>query len=164
MLCRVVRTGLLASSGSGYWRFRLPTIGSFHTLVSSGIMAQFPRLRFGIVEAGAQWLPSALRDLRRRAQALGRDLKGNILADNRVWVTCESDDDVPYILTYDSGDHLVMGTDYGHADQSTELDALTKLREMPGVSAEAWHKIVDDNARALFGPSLLAQLRQPVAV
>ncbi len=155
---------LLASSGSGYWRFRLPTIGSFHTLVSSGIMHQFPHLRFGYVEAAAQWLPAVLRDLPRRAQALGRSMEGNILADNRIWVTCETDDDVPYILTYGTGDHLVIGSDYGHADQSTELNALSKLREMPGLSEEAWRKIVDDNARALFGPTVAAQYRQPVAV
>ena len=155
---------LLAGSGSGYWRFRLPTIGAFHTLVSSGIMQQFPRLRFGFVEAGCQWLPSVLRDLPRRARALGRAMEGNILADNRIWVTCETDDDVPYVLTYGTGDHLIMGTDYGHADQSTELDALTKLHQMPGIDEEQWRKIVDHNARALFGPTLLAQLRQPVAV
>ena len=88
---------------------------------------------------------------------------GNLLAEHRVWVTCETDDDVPYILTYDTGDHLVMGTDYGHADQSTELDALSRLRALPGVSEDAWRKIVDDNARALFGPTLQAQYRQPVA-
>lgn len=149
---------LLAPSGSGFWRFRLPTIGAFHTLVSSGVMQRFPGLRFAFVEAGCQWLPAALRDLERRAIAQGRTLPaGTILRDHRIWVTCETDDDVPYVLTYGAGDHLVMGTDYGHADQSTELDALTRLRDLPGMTGEAWRKIVDTNAQALWGPTLVQQ-------
>lgn len=155
---------LLAGSGSGFWRFRLPTVGAFHTLVSSGMMHQFPGLRFGFVEAGCQWLPAALRDLERRAITVGKTLGGNILHDQRIWVTCETDDDVPYVLTYNTGDNLVMGTDYGHADQSTELDALSQLHAMPGVTEEAWRKIVDTNALALYGQSLLTQWQAGQAV
>jgi hypothetical protein len=43
-----------------------------------------------------------------------------------------------------------MGTDYGHSDTSSELEALQRLRELPGVSNQAANKILDDNPRALF--------------
>jgi hypothetical protein len=108
-------------------------------------------------------LPAALRDLERRATTQGRTLGDNVLRDHRIWVTCETDDDVPYVLTYNAGDHLVIGTDYGHADQSTEIDALSQLRRMPGVSEDAWRKIVADNPLALYGASLETQWRDGLA-
>jgi len=154
---------LLESSGNGFWRFRLPCVGAFHSIVSRGLMHQFPKLRFAVVEAGAQWLPAALRDLERRATTQGRTLGDHVLRDHRIWVTCETDDDVPYVLTYNAGDHLVIGTDYGHADQSTEIDALSQLRRMPGVSEDAWRKIVADNPLALYGASLETQWRAGLA-
>ena len=48
-------------------------------------------------------------------------------------------------------DNLVIGTDYGHADTASELLALRTFQEESGVSPEATSKILDDNARALYG-------------
>lgn len=41
----------------------------------------------------------------------------------------------------------MLGTDYGRANSSTELDALTALKNAGGISAEMHRKIVDDNPR-----------------
>jgi predicted TIM-barrel fold metal-dependent hydrolase len=46
---------------------------------------------------------------------------------------------------------LMIGTDYGHADSSTELSALTTLKKNGGLSAEMHRKIVEDNPRAFYG-------------
>jgi predicted TIM-barrel fold metal-dependent hydrolase len=46
---------------------------------------------------------------------------------------------------------LMIGTDYGHADSSTELDALTTLKNEGGISAETHRKIVEDNPRKFYG-------------
>jgi predicted TIM-barrel fold metal-dependent hydrolase len=43
-----------------------------------------------------------------------------------------------------------MGTDYGHADTSSELLALQTLRETSPVSSDVVEKILDTNARALY--------------
>jgi predicted TIM-barrel fold metal-dependent hydrolase len=58
---------------------------------------------------------------------------------------------VPYILKHSGENTLMIGTDYGHNDSSTELDALTTLRETGGITPEVHKKIVDDNARAFYG-------------
>ena len=42
----------------------------------------------------------------------------------------------------------MIGADYGHADSSTDLDALTTLKNSGGISAEQHRKIVEDNPRA----------------
>ena len=77
--------------------------------------------------------------------------KGNVLRQNRIYVACQTDDDLPYVLKYSGEDHLVIGTDYGHNDTSSEILALRKLKEDGTVPPEIVNKILDDNARALYG-------------
>ena len=77
--------------------------------------------------------------------------KGNVLRKNRIYVACQTDDDLPYVLKYSGEDQLVIGTDYGHNDTSSEILALRKLKEDGTVPPETVNKILDDNARALYG-------------
>jgi predicted TIM-barrel fold metal-dependent hydrolase len=61
---------------------------------------------------------------------------------------------VPYLIRCCMGEKtLMIGTDYGHADSSTELDALTTLKDSGGISAAQHRKIVEDNPRAFYGLS-----------
>ena len=45
----------------------------------------------------------------------------------------------------------MIGTDYGHADSSTELGTLTSLKNNGGISAAQHKKIVEDNPRKFYG-------------
>jgi hypothetical protein len=45
----------------------------------------------------------------------------------------------------------MIGTDYGHADSSTELDALKTLKNSGGITAAQHKKIVEDNPRKFYG-------------
>jgi hypothetical protein len=40
-----------------------------------------------------------------------------------MFVTCENSDDLPYVVREGGEDCLVIGTDYGHTDTSSDLDA-----------------------------------------
>lgn len=131
--------------------FRLTSVAAFHSIIMSGIPDQFPQLRFAILESGSQWLPFAVHDLRKRLMGrIGRQIGDNVLKDSRVWVACESDDDLPYVLKYAGEDNLVIGTDYGHADQATEIDALRKLKDKEEVAQVVIDKILSDNPKALY--------------
>jgi len=44
-----------------------------------------------------------------------------------------------------------IGTVDGYADSSTELDALTTLKDSGGISASQHKKIVEDNPRVFYG-------------
>ena len=131
--------------------FRLPLLGAFHTLVYAGIPQQFPRLRWGFIEATAQWVPWQVNYLTQRLRKAGRPPTGNILQDNRLYVTCETVDDIGYIARYAGADNLVIGTDYGHDDPTAELAALRRLRHEGLVDPALVQKIVEDNPRALYG-------------
>jgi predicted TIM-barrel fold metal-dependent hydrolase len=48
-------------------------------------------------------------------------------------------------------DCLVIGTDYGHTDTSSDVDAIKIFKDRPDVSPEVKQKILSDNARALYG-------------
>lgn len=61
------------------------------------------------------------------------------------------DDDLPYVLQYAGEDNLVIGSDYGHADTSSELEPLRHLKQEGKVPPRVVDKILDDNARALYG-------------
>jgi predicted TIM-barrel fold metal-dependent hydrolase len=73
------------------------------------------------------------------------------MQEYRLYVACQTDDDLPYVLKYTGEDHLVIGSDYGHQDHTSELDALRNLKELDEVDGRVIDKILDDNARALYG-------------
>src|SRR5581483_9778634 len=137
--------------GGAFLKFKLGVVAACHTLVMSGIPQQFPRLRFGMVEASAEWVPYVVRELQKRFALKGRDAGKRVLQDNRIFVTCQADDDLPHILRYAGEDNLVIGTDYGHADSATDLMCMRELQARDDVAPEVARKIMGDNAKALYG-------------
>lgn len=135
---------------AGFWKFRLPVVGSFHAIVYSGLADMFPKLRFAFVEASAQWVPYLLRDLKRRLPPEGRPWPENPMEHWRLFVTCQMEDDIPYLMKECGEENIVVGTDYGHNDPSTEIEVHRTLREESGVTHEQYRKIVDSNAVALY--------------
>jgi predicted TIM-barrel fold metal-dependent hydrolase len=135
----------------GFNKFKLAVVGSFHSVLFAGIPQRFPKLKFGFIEVSAQWIPYALHDIARRFQRKGKTLSRDILRESRIYVACQTDDDLPYILRYSGADSLVIGSDYGHADTASELEALRTLKERGEVGANVIDKILDDNPRALYG-------------
>ncbi|HVB06063.1 MAG TPA: amidohydrolase family protein [Acidimicrobiales bacterium] len=141
----------------------MDAVQAFNPLVTSGLLERYSTLRFGIIEAGASWIPfllSVLAGSGRRDHMQGVTLDHTLLVDtelfkrNRIYVACQSHDDLPYILRYGMEDNLIVGTDYTHADQSAELKALDHIeaRGAAGeISAEVARKILDDNPRRFYG-------------
>ena len=126
-------------------------------MVISDVPSQFPELRVGWIETGASWVPFLHADL--MAKNLKRtflpfDLKQDLFHRNRFFVACDSTDDIPYILQFGTEDSLLVGTDYTHADQSAELEALDIIEQKAASGAfpqEVARKIVDDNPRRFYG-------------
>ena len=91
------------------------------------IPERFPELRFGFIEASASWVPYVLHHLQRASGArlnaggdadASLDWGPNLFRDYRLYVAAEADEDLPYLLTHIGEDHIIMGSDYGHQDQS----------------------------------------------
>ena len=135
----------------GFGRSKLPVIAAFHNLIMDGIPAKFPKLRWGFIEVSAQWLPYAFNDMALRLERRKQELPRDPLKANNMYVACQCTDDLEYVLK-DGGSHnLVIGTDYGHADTSSQIEALRLLKANGKLAPAVIDRILDDNARALYG-------------
>jgi predicted TIM-barrel fold metal-dependent hydrolase len=90
-------------------------------------------------------------DLAKRFRIKGKELKRDFLREDRIYVACETTDDIPYIASKLGDDNIVIGSDYAHADSATELMAIHNLSSDPRLPRGLAKKIVGDNARALYG-------------
>ena len=124
----------------------------FRDLVANRIPEQFPKLRFGFIEAAASWVPYIFHVLRRSVRS---DLKNSnpqdLFRDYRFWVACEADEELPRLLSYIGADHLVIGSDYGHNDPSKEPEFVKNMRAREDVEPGTIEKILCENPRRLYG-------------
>jgi predicted TIM-barrel fold metal-dependent hydrolase len=139
------------SHDTTFSKFKLPTISAFHSLVMHETPSKFPKVRWGLIETSANWLPFILHDLRGRFGRRGKTLPDDILGANRLYVTCEVTDDLPAVLKAAGGDNLIIGTDYGHSDSATEIQALRLLRGKEGIGPEVVDRILWDNPARFYG-------------
>lgn len=134
-----------------FTKFKLAVVGACHTLLEKEIPKKFPKVRWGFVEVSAQWVPYVLNDLSDRFRRKGRSFPSDALAANNMWVACENTDDLPYVLSHAGEDCLMIGTDYGHHDPSSELNAIHLLRNDKRITTEAVKKILEINPRKFYG-------------
>ena len=151
---------LYSNAGDGASMQRLSVVSAFTSLAEGKVDETFPRLRFGFIEAGASWIPYAIKELGMRGKAARApyDFKTEFLDHHRFFVTADTEDDIPQLLDgYGGEDYLMIGTDYSHADASAELRAhqvIKKMGEDGEISAVAAANIGSKNARRLYGLSL----------
>jgi predicted TIM-barrel fold metal-dependent hydrolase len=133
-------------------------LAAFYALAEARIPDRFPKLRFGFVEAGASWIPLALKQLGMRGRSARyplQDFKREFLAYHRFYVTCDTEDDITELIEkYGAEDSLMIGTDYAHGDLSGELQAHRVLVERAArgeLPMRAVEKIVSANARRCYG-------------
>ena len=72
-------------------------------------------------------MPYLVHDLeakKKRMNSLDFDFARDLFGQGRFYVTCDTMDDLSYILPYGVEDCLILGSDYGHQDQSAELEGL----------------------------------------
>lgn len=134
-----------------FTKFKLAVVGAFHTLIEKKIPQMFPDIRWGFVEVSAQWVPYVLIDLEDRYRRNGWTWYENPLRDNNMYVACENTDDLPYVLSHAGEDNLVIGTDYGHHDPSSEVNAIRLLREDRRLAPGVAEKILETNPQRLYG-------------
>ena len=151
----------------------LPLVG-FQHLVTNRIPEKFPDLRIGFVETGASWVPYVLhyieRDWRRKTTLDVPHLGPDLFKEYRLFVSCESDEDIPYLVKYVGDDNLITGSDYGHhggqvptkeaisfqnrtlgGDPSGDLAVFAELAYREDMSEEQKQKIASDNPRRFYG-------------
>jgi len=145
-VCDVLRSPY--DQGSGFAMFRAMTAVACHSYILSEIPRRFPDLRWGFIEASAQWIPWVAHEAASRSD---RASAKDVFKDLPIYVTCQTDDDLPYVLEYAGENSLVIGTDYGHFDPSSEIDAISILKRRTDIEERVLDKILDANPRRLYG-------------
>ena len=135
----------------GFPTFRIPTVHACHGLLLSEVPRMFPKLRWAFVESSAQWVPWILHEVKRRALQNAQTLPDNPYNGYNVYVSAQTDDDFPYIFDAVGDDNILIGTDYGHTDTSSEVDAIETFKALDTVSAASKQKVLVDNPVKLFG-------------
>ena len=124
----------------------VPNLLAFGAIVNSSIPDEFKKLRFGIIESGSEWVPFAMSRASRYKDRYGvPDHTEDLLKNGRLFITCESHERLGDIIEFTGSDSLMLGTDYGHSDTSTELRAHELLEQRPDINADMARKITEDN-------------------
>ena len=140
---------------------RVMPLFAFRDIVANKIPERFPDLRFAFVEAASSWVPYVMHLLRRSSKAgfqvtatgpnWGDWWGPQLFRDYRLYVATEVDEDIGYLLNFIGEDNIIIGSDYGHQDQSREDGIVPDLKRRPDLSEEVKNKILIDNPRALYG-------------
>ena len=94
-----------------------------------------------------------MHDLNLRFPKLeGKEARPDVLIGSKqLFVACQTDDDLPYVLKYAGENCLMIGSDYGHADNASELLALAKLKETSELDPRVIDKILYENPARFYG-------------
>jgi uncharacterized protein len=147
-----------------FMRTKAAAVNGIQTLLVNNIPGKYPKLRFGCIEAGASWVSFVDYDVRRRVKSNADRvsilsgprtmLASNIFKDNRIYITCQVDEDLPTILKYVGEDNLIVGSDYTHRDPSMELEFRKLLQQRADegeIPQSAVQKILYDNPKTFYG-------------
>lgn len=126
----------------------LPVMMGFFSLMTAGVLETFPKLRLAFLEAGSEWIPYMTHQLK-RGKKVGRDPL-EYFREGRVFVGCESDEDVNYLVRFVGEDALVGASDYPHTDPSQEETLVESFMEREEVSLRIREKILSHNPRRLY--------------
>ncbi|MBM2811952.1 MAG: hypothetical protein HW416_2711 [Chloroflexi bacterium] len=156
------------STNSFFCSATIPVIWGFVHVMSSGLMSRFPKLRVGFVETGAAWVPHAINQIRRQHQpptvlrdgvpgvsrrGIDRELyrdPAEWFREGRAFVTCETEEDLPYLLRHIGEDGLMLSSDYPHGDPSSDESYVDKLRIRQDVPDGVQEKLLGTNAARLY--------------
>lgn len=137
-------------TAGGFTTFRVPTVTACYALIMSEIPRVFTKLRWGFIESSSQWVPWVAHEAVRRSLGGKHPVSMNCFHDYGIYVSTQTDDDFAYVMSYTGEDNLVIGTDYGHNDTSSELNAISRFKALEKLSPQVKRKILSDNPRRLY--------------
>ncbi|MGA1076997.1 MAG: amidohydrolase family protein, partial [Ilumatobacteraceae bacterium] len=126
------------------------------SLVYDGVMEKFPRLRFGVTELGATWLPSFLhfidtgyRSFRNIQDLSHLSMKPSDYVRRQVVVSPFAGEDVGWVMEQAGSDLVAFSSDYPHHEGTD--DPIRRFEaSMSGLDADARSAFYEGNGRRLL--------------
>lgn len=125
---------------------------AFNDIVNNKIPELFPRLKFGFIESYGSWVPYLLHSFKRQFRGEWKyAASADLFRDYRLYVACETEENLPLLAECIGEDNLLIGSDYGHNDPFEQRDFLPVLRSKENVPSRVAEKMVRDNPCAFYG-------------
>lgn len=107
-----------------YMAIPFPPMQTLATMIFDGVLERFPELRIGVIEQGAIWLPSWMKQMESALDAFGRheerlqglSLRPSEYVERQVRVTPYPTEDVGWIVDQIGPDITMFSTDYPHVE------------------------------------------------
>jgi predicted TIM-barrel fold metal-dependent hydrolase len=101
-----------------------PPMQTLATMIFDGVLERFPELRIGVIEQGAIWLPSWIKQMESAVEAFGRheerlqklSLSPREYAERQIRVTPYPTEDVGWITEQVGPEICLFSTDYPHVE------------------------------------------------
>jgi len=112
-------------------------------------MQGIQRLYGGRLSEEREWMSYATRfgDRRRRA---GEGRAEDYFREGQVYVSCEPDEDIPYVIQRIGANGLMLASDFPHEDPMAEANLLSELTRREDLSDEVKNKILLENPRRFY--------------
>lgn len=129
--------------------------------MAGGVMEDFPKLRWLFSEIGVGWLPHRMAVLERGGPPASRRL----FDEARICITCEPEEDLPYVISKFGDEFLAVATDIPHLDLSTHQNPEEDFRSRGDLSESTLSKLLWENGARPFGVDEPSPVRgEPIKV
>lgn len=107
-----------------YMAIPAPVMQTLATLIIDGVLERFPRLKWGVIEQGASWLPSFMRYLDSAYEAFARheerlqslSLRPSEYVRRQIRVTPYPTEDAGWIMREAGSEMLLFSSDFPHVE------------------------------------------------
>jgi uncharacterized protein len=125
---------------------------AFNDIVNNKIPELFPKLKFGFIEAYASWVPYLLHSFKRQFRGEWKySSNTDLFRDYRIYVACETEENLPLLAECIGEDNLLIGSDYGHNDPFEQRNFLPTLRSQTSLPNRVVEKMVRDHPGTFYG-------------
>jgi predicted TIM-barrel fold metal-dependent hydrolase len=144
-----------------YMAIPYPPMQTLATMIIDGVLDRFPRLRVGVIEQGASWLPGWMRALDSAADAFHKNeerlqrlsARPSEIVGRQVRVTPYPHEDAGWIVANSGEGVCLFSSDYPHVEGGR--NPLGRFeRSLAGLSERALGRFYRDNFEDLMGPVL----------
>jgi predicted TIM-barrel fold metal-dependent hydrolase len=140
-----------------------PPMQTLSTLIFDGVLERFPRLKIGVIEQGAIWLPSWIKQMESAVEAFGRhedrlqklSLSPREYVERQIRVTPYPTEDVGWITREVGPDVCLFSTDYPHVEGGRRPYERFE-RSLGDASEDVRQRFYSDNFVDLMGSALSA--------
>ncbi|MFV0526907.1 MAG: amidohydrolase family protein [Acidimicrobiales bacterium] len=138
-----------------------PPMQTLATMIFDGVLERFNRLKFGVIEQGAIWVPGWMRQMESAMDAFGRheerlqalSLRPSEYVQRQIRATPYPTEDVGWIVGQGCGDVVLFSSDYPHVEGGRRPIERFE-RSLGDASEDVRHRFYAANFADLMGPAL----------